>query len=81
MFEDKDLQTFLETSPTIRNKSVITAEWNMNIPTNIKHVGNYRYRPTQTSTPNPISSVWTITPGAFSQAGASGFNVPVMLDS
>ena len=47
MFEDKDLQNFLETSSTIRNKSIIIAEWNMNIPTNIKHVGNYRYRPTQ----------------------------------
>jgi hypothetical protein len=47
MFEDKDLQNFLETSPTIRNKSLIIAEWNMNIPTNIKHIGNYRYRPTQ----------------------------------
>ena len=50
MFEDKDLQTFLETSPTVRNKSVVIAEWNMNIPTNIKHIGNYRYRPTQAST-------------------------------
>jgi hypothetical protein len=49
MFEDKDLQTFLETSPTVRNKSIITAEWNMNIPTNIKHIGNYRYRPTDSS--------------------------------
>jgi hypothetical protein len=47
MFEDKDLQTFLETTSTVRNKSIITAEWNMNIPTNIKHIGNYRYRPTQ----------------------------------
>ena len=50
MFENKDLQTFLETAPTVRNKSIITAEWNMNIPNNIKHIGNYRYRPTQTST-------------------------------
>lgn len=49
MFEDKDLQNFLETATTVRNKSVVTAEWNMNIPTNIKHIGNYRYRPTQSS--------------------------------
>lgn len=47
MFEDKDLQNFLETSSTVKSKSVITAEWNMNIPTNIKQIGNYRYRPTQ----------------------------------
>jgi hypothetical protein len=59
MFEDKDLQTFLETSPTVRNKSIILAEWNMNIPTNIKHIGNYRYRPTQTS------SVYASLPTSF----------------
>ena len=59
MFEDKDLQNFLETSSTIRNKSIITAEWNMNIPTNIKHIGNYRYRPTQTG------SVYSSLPTSF----------------
>lgn len=59
MFEDKDLQTFLETSPTVRNKSIITAEWNMNIPTNIKHIGNYRYRPTDPS------SVYSSLPTSF----------------
>ena len=59
MFEDKDLQTFLETSPTIRNKSLVVAEWNMNIPTNIKHIGNYRYRPTQTG------SVYSSLPTSF----------------
>ncbi len=59
MFEDKDLQNFLETSPTIRNKSVIIAEWNMNIPTNIKHIGNYRYRPTQ------VESIYSSLPTSF----------------
>ena len=51
MFENKDLQTFLETSSTVRNKSVIIAEWNMNSPTNIKHIGNYRYRPKKETSP------------------------------
>ena len=59
MFEDKDLQTFLETSSTVRNKSVIIAEWNMNVPTNIKHIGNYRYRPTDSS------SVYSSLPTSF----------------
>lgn len=59
MFEDKDLQTFLETSSTVRNKSIITAEWNMNIPTNIKHIGNYRYRPTDSS------SIYSSLPTSF----------------
>ncbi len=67
MFEDKDLQTFLETSPTIRNKSVITAEWNMNVPTNIKHIGNYRYRPTQTS------SIYSSLPTSFDINDAGNF--------
>jgi hypothetical protein len=67
MFEDKDLQTFLETSPTIRNKSIITAEWNMNIPTNIKHIGNYRYRPTDTS------SVYSSLPSSFDINDAGNF--------
>lgn len=59
MFEDKDLQTFLETSSTVRNKSIIIAEWNMNIPTNIKHIGNYRYRPTQSD------SIYSSLPTSF----------------
>jgi len=67
MFEDKDLQTFLETSPTVRNKSVITAEWNMNIPTNIKHIGNYRYRPTDPS------SIYSSLPTSFDINDAGSF--------
>ena len=59
MFENKELQTFLETSSTVRNKSVIIAEWNMNSPTNIKHIGNYRYRPTDTS------SIYSSLPTSF----------------
>ena len=67
MFEDKDLQTFLETSSTVRNKSIITAEWNMNIPTNIKHIGNYRYRPTQ------AGSVYSSLPTSFDINDAGNF--------
>ncbi len=67
MFEDKDLQNFLETSSTIRNKSIITAEWNMNIPTNIKHIGNYRYRPTQTE------SIYSSLPNSFDINDAGNF--------
>ena len=67
MFEDKELQTFLETSPTVRNKSIITAEWNMNIPTNIKHIGNYRYRPTESS------SLYASLPTSFDINDAGNF--------
>ena len=67
MFEDKDLQTFLETASTIRNKSLVTAEWNMNIPTNIKHIGNYRYRPTDPS------SIYSSLPTSFDINDAGNF--------
>lgn len=48
MFINEELQTHLEESSTIRTQSVIIAEWNMNIPTNISKIGNYRYRSTDT---------------------------------
>ena len=67
MFENKELQTFLETSSTVRNKSIITAEWNMNSPTNIKHIGNYRYRPTQSN------SIYSSLPTSFDINDAGNF--------
>ena len=45
MFQDPQLQEYIETSSTIRSQSAIVAEWNMNIAENIRQVGNYRYRP------------------------------------
>jgi hypothetical protein len=68
MFEDKDLQNFLETSPTIRNKSTIIAEWNMNIPTNIKQIGNYRYRPTKVP-----ATVYASLPNSFDVSDTGNF--------
>ena len=45
MFSNTDLVEYLKTSNDININSVITAEWNMNVPGNIKKIGNYRYRP------------------------------------
>jgi hypothetical protein len=47
MFNSEELKDHLEQSATIQTQSAIIAEWNMNIPTNIFKIGNYRYRPTQ----------------------------------
>jgi hypothetical protein len=47
MFKNEELQKHLEESQTIRSRSAIIAEWNMNIASNIEKIGNYRYRPTQ----------------------------------
>jgi hypothetical protein len=46
MFVSQALKNHLETSATINLKSLVLAEWNMNMPDNIKKIGNYRYRPT-----------------------------------
>jgi hypothetical protein len=51
MFQDKDLLNYIETSSSVKTKSSVIAEWNMNIATNISMVGNYRYRPTQAGSP------------------------------
>ena len=45
MFQDQDLLNHLNTQPTIKTRSAVIAEWNMNIGANIDRVGNYRYRP------------------------------------
>jgi len=50
MFQDKDLLDYIETSSSVKTKSSVIAEWNMNIATNISMVGNYRYRPTSIKT-------------------------------
>jgi len=45
MFQNDELKNHLETSSVVRTQSAVVAEWNMNIPNNIKKIGNYRYRP------------------------------------
>ena len=51
MFQDKELLDYIETSSSVKTKSSVIAEWNMNIATNMSMVGNYRYRPTQANSP------------------------------
>ena len=59
MFQDKDLLNHLETSSSVKTQSAVIAEWNMNIPSNIAIVGNYRYRPTDSA------SVYRALPNTF----------------
>lgn len=61
MFISNELKSYLETSPTITGSSVILAEWNMNISTNIFKAGNYRYRPTA----NPATEVYSFLNNSF----------------
>jgi len=67
MFQDTDLLNYIETSPSVSLESAVIAEWNMNIPTNILTIGNYRYRPLQPE------SLYRTLPNTFdpSDSGAS----------
>ena len=51
MFQSEKLDNHLKTSDTIKVGSRTFVEWNMNDPTNIKRLGNYRYRPSNSSSP------------------------------
>ena len=51
MFQSQELDTHLKTSDTIKIESAVYAEWNMNQPGNVSRLGNYRYRPTFSSSP------------------------------
>lgn len=47
MFVDSDLEKHLKESSSVSSNAAIIAEWNLNISSKIKQVGNYRYRPTE----------------------------------
>jgi hypothetical protein len=49
VFISEDLKAHLEQSATVKLKSLVVAEWNMNMPDNIFKLGNYRYRPADNS--------------------------------
>ena len=65
MFQNDELQNHLETSSTISQDSAVIAEWNMNIPGNIKQLGNYRYRRN--------SRQYSILPDSFDQYDTGNF--------
>ena len=70
MFQDEDLKKHLETSSVVKTKSAVIAEWNLNSPTNIFRVGNYRYRPTQ------ADSVYNIIPSNFDSSENEQTSIP-----
>ena len=39
------------TESTIRTQTLVLAEWNLNLASNISKIGNYRYRPNNSSSP------------------------------
>jgi hypothetical protein len=61
VFSNEDLLDYLKKSNDIYINSLIIAEWNMNVPGNIKKIGNYRYRP------NENTSIYKTIPNTFDQ--------------
>ena len=47
MFDAPDLKEHIDTSSVIKVRSLVSAEINMNIASNINTIGNYRYRPAE----------------------------------
>jgi len=70
MFENEDLKKHLETASVVKTKTAVIAEWNLNSPTNIFKIGNYRYRPTQSD------SVYKLIPGTFDPSENKDTSIP-----
>ena len=66
MFKNEDLKKHLNQSSSIKVKSAVFSEINMNIPTNIFTIGNYRYRPTG-------NSKYSTLPNTFDENDDGGF--------
>lgn len=78
MYSDPDLKSHLLYSSTIKNNALIIAEWNLNYADNIKQIGNYRYRPLESSSPfyNPYPS-FDITDASGAYTGATDADIVV----
>jgi hypothetical protein len=57
MFQDETLKNHLEQSATIKSRSAVIAEWNMNLAENVFKLGNYRYRPLDQTIPKYSSLI------------------------
>lgn len=60
MYSNDTLKSHLQSSPTIKSKSLVIAEWNMNFLDNIERIGNYRYRK-----PEASASKYSVLPNTF----------------
>lgn len=45
MYQNTNLQSYIEKSSSVNVQSLVVAEWNLNFADNILELGNYRYRP------------------------------------
>lgn len=73
MWDSQELKTHIETSATINSKSLVTAEWNMNVPGNTLKLGNYRYRPFERVSEKVEDSVYSALQNSFDILDAGNF--------
>jgi len=78
MFQNEDLKDYLLTSQTVSSKSVVVAEWNMNIPGNIQKLGNYRNRKNSTNF-NVLPNYFDLTDSGKIYTGAT--DADIVIDS
>ncbi len=67
MFDNEELKNHLVTSQTVRTESAVIAEWNLNLASNIKKIGNYRYRH------NDATSKYQKLPATFDTSDNGGY--------
>lgn len=48
MWNSPDLKNYLDTTSVVHGVTAVHMEWNLNDPSNIDRIGNYRHRPTST---------------------------------
>ncbi len=78
MFQSTDLDEHLKTSDTIQLESKVYIEWNLNDPDNIQKLGNYRYRPTDISSPyNSMTNIYDPSDSANWYTGATDSDVVI----
>jgi hypothetical protein len=65
VFQNDELKNHLETSFSVESEPAVIAEWNMNIPGNIRKIGNYRYRESSTQ--------YSVLPNVFDNQDAGNF--------
>lgn len=78
MFQDDKLEEHLKTSSSISTNAKILAEWNMNVSTKIKQIGNYRYRPTDANSEyKSIATYFDIDDESNSYTGATDSDITI----
>ena len=64
-----ELKNHAISSSTVRTQTLVAAEWNLNLPSNISKIGNYRYRPTIAS---PTQANFGVVAASYDDTDALG---------